>query len=250
MSTLLTTTCGHHQHPNCPKHALDGDVSPCDKVIWTRICKNYSKTNVFLNVSYVKSYRSRLHTLVSLLENLGLNPMLANMEKREGASRLCKLCELIQHCKFCITDLSIAERHNMPFEAGMIFALGRRNIVLYGGPKLIGHTKLKVLDDRISNIKELDEIVYYDKNNIDTLAKNLLLRITNSPELLSLCPAPMKKHDDSGYGKWINVLTEQIIKNKKIIDDLYIRHNQNYVMALDELRMIRRSAPFQQTPSP
>lgn len=225
---------------NCPKHAIDNKVLQCDDDIWSRIENDFSLTNIFLNVTYIPDYADRLHSLLAFTLALGLNPVLASIPKREGVIRLCKLCELIQRCRFCITDISFANRHNMPFEAGLAYGLGRRNIFLFCGPRIRTekNRKVKVIDERFSNLKSVDEVVYYrDKKGTD-LIQNLLERFSASPELRQLSPLDIPTEQDQGYTKWLDDTSQDILDHKAFVDKIIKKERGSYAVAVSKLRRL------------
>lgn len=232
------TQDGHWRIKNCPKHAIENRIQACDQEIWHRICTSYKSRNVFLNVTYLPKYRKHLHVLISFLLNLRLNPVLASAEKREGVLRLCKLCELIQGCKFCITDLSYEDRHNMSLEAGLIYGLGRRNIIIFGGQPKIKRSQQKVLDERISNLRSVDEVVKYRLTKPETLVGNLLTRWCSSSELRSLVhgmPSPQRKN----FSKWHKAMKKRILKGKKLVDKYAKEEKGDYAMVLNRLHALQ-----------
>jgi len=186
--------------PICPKHSYEGDFKPCDAKIWKRIADDYDQHKVFLNIPYTSAYKKRRHLLVAFLCQFGLIPVLASDKPREGTIRLCKLCELIQYCQFVISDISYVDRHNVPMELGLAFGLGRRHIVLFGGKKMrvVGKNQVRTIDSRLSNIRWIDEIVYYDGNkSMYSLVRVLLRRWRESPSLRKILKAriPTDRHE-------------------------------------------------------
>jgi hypothetical protein len=103
--------------------------------------------------------------------------------KSNGAHRLCKICEMIQQCKYCLTDLSYSSLHNMPFELGYSMALGRvgHQFVLVD-EKYITNTdsaKVRKFDSQLSNMKGVIEPITYNRNK-GRLAMELVKRVQDS----------------------------------------------------------------------
>jgi hypothetical protein len=168
-----------HRVQRCPKHVLfDERVSPCDDDIWSRIKQHYKPHKVFVNIPYESSYRPFAAAIIATLLKVGLEPQLA-LFRSEGKHRLCKICELMQSSKYCITDLSIERLHNMPFELGYCAALGRlvHTFVLINERwARIGTKEVRKFTAQISNLQGVVEPITYD-NDTNKLVKELLKRM-------------------------------------------------------------------------
>jgi len=176
-----------HRHQRCPKHVLGGRVQQCDEPIWQRIQNGYKRENVFVNIPYVPEYRPFAAAIIATLLKVGLRPKLASFVSR-GEHRLCKICELMQVCRYCITDLSYPELQNMPFELGYSLALGRQvhSFVLIDEKftKDRKGAKVKKFLSQISNIQGVVEPITYDKSP-EKLIRELLKRIRDDiPEVI------------------------------------------------------------------
>lgn len=83
--------------------------------------------NVFINCPFDEEYAPILQAIIFVIVVLGFNPRLASERNDSGESRLKKIQEIIEDCRFSIHDLSRRQarkkgeyfRLNMPFELGM-----------------------------------------------------------------------------------------------------------------------------------
>lgn len=150
----------------CPKHLFQNLIQPCDEDIWQVIKKDYSPINVFVNVPYIEEYNELKATIIALLLVVKLNPILAAERSQGQPIRLCKICELMQTCKYVVTDLSYDTLHNIPFELGFFLALGRKGhsmvLIDYKYHEKDGIKMLK-FDSRLSNLKGL-EVIKHERN--------------------------------------------------------------------------------------
>lgn len=89
-------------------------------------------TSVFINCPFDSEFAPLLEVMLFCVVRSGLTPRLSSERLEAGESRLEKILELIQTCRFSIHDLSRgvaskkgeALRMNMPFELGL--DMGRR----------------------------------------------------------------------------------------------------------------------------
>lgn len=89
-------------------------------------------SSVFINCPFDDDFAPLLEAMVFCIVRAGLEPRLASERLEGGESRLEKILELIETCRFSIHDLSRsissaageAQRMNMPFELGL--DMGRR----------------------------------------------------------------------------------------------------------------------------
>jgi hypothetical protein len=176
-----------HRLQRCPKHILfDERVQPCDQDIWNRIKDHYRPNNIFINIPYERGYYPFAATIIATVIKVGLRPHLAAF-RSEGKHRLCKICEFMQTCKYCITDLSLQHLHNMPFELGYFCALGRlaHTFLLIDERTQVRADGLTVkkFQAQISNLQGVVEPITYDKDR-NKLINELLKRMQGAvPEV-------------------------------------------------------------------
>lgn len=159
---------------SCPKYLTESRlVKSCDNHIWEKVQKKFNPKNVFMNVPYIDEYKKIRHTIRAILNHLGLNPIMAS-ERSTGDMRLCKICELIQSCKYGISDISYDSLHNIPFELGLLVGLGKHatSLILIDEQYL---GKKRKFDSRLSNLKGVEIIIH--NNNQEMLIRKLLERI-------------------------------------------------------------------------
>ncbi len=169
----------------CPKHMLDGRKEPCDTEIWNRITADYKPHNVFINIPYIPEYQPLAAAIVATVIKAGLIPQMALL-RSEGKQRLCKICEFMQISKYCITDLSHQELHNMPFELGFCAALGRQVhtfVLIDAKEQSKSGKRVRKFDAQLSNLKGAVEVIVHE-NDPDVLITELLRRMQGGvPEI-------------------------------------------------------------------
>jgi hypothetical protein len=142
---------------------MQKQIRPCDDEIWAKIKGDFRSFNVFVNIPYVEEYRDLEAAIIATLLKTGMVPQLAAFRSEGQPIRICKICEMMQSSKYCITDLSYSTLHNMPFELGYMFALGRQahSFILidekYAGRSRAGARKF---DAQMSNLKGVEIIVH------------------------------------------------------------------------------------------
>jgi hypothetical protein len=169
----------------CPKHFIHGrEVKLCDLGIWKSINRDYHPRKVFINVPYDKEYDLFRHTIYSTVKAAGLIPVFASERETSSGIRICKICELMQTCKYSISDVSFSRLHNMPFELGLLMGLGIRATAVilmnerYETIKVGGDNKMvRKFDSQLSNLKGV-EVIHYDSNQ-KRLIKLLLCLATS-----------------------------------------------------------------------
>jgi hypothetical protein len=197
---------GHPRVTACPLHALEGRVAPCDEPTWRRIRREHQDRSVFINVPYGDFYHPTLSNLLATVKALRLRPLLAGTVIGRGKNRLCKICELIQHCSVCIHDLTWLEFQNMPMEFGMSLGLARFPIVLHGDRSEI--------DKYASNLRWFDDIAYYDYRKPETVISALLLGMS-APVARAILPRPIpssETHERAKLMVYIRFLAEGILE--------------------------------------
>lgn len=184
-------------------------IKSCDKSRWDKIQKKCNPKNVFMNVPYTDEYKKIRHTIWAILNHLGLNPIMAS-ERSTGDMRLCKICELIQSCKYGISDISYDSLHNIPFELGLLVGLGKHatSLILIDEQYLGEKRKF---DSRLSNLKGLDIIVH--NNNQEKLIRKLLERI-----ITDISEVNISERRKNAY---IEENIKLITRSAKMYEDLY-----------------------------
>jgi hypothetical protein len=174
---------------------LDGRREQCDANVWEEIRKGYKPTNVFINIPYEPAFYPLAAAIVGTIIEVGLNPQMASF-RSDGKHRLCKICEFIQISKYCLTDLSYQDLHNMPFELGFFCALGRQvhTFVLIDQKEIKlpkrkqpgilwrfvrGTPPVRKFEAQISNLKGVVEVIVHE-NDPDKLVIELLRRMTGA----------------------------------------------------------------------
>lgn len=178
MSKQQHTLSDEERVRRCPKHLMQKNVLPCDADIWKRIKTEHRPYNIFVNIPYIPDYHQLQATLVATLIQAGLVPILASLRSEGQPIRLCKICELMQSSKYCVSDLSITELHNIPFELGFFLGIGRQGhsmILIDKKYKEIKGTRIRKFDAQLSNLKGI-EIIVHDANP-KVLARELLKRM-------------------------------------------------------------------------
>ncbi len=90
--------------------------------------QQYSDTNIFLDIPYLKKYKTFEKQIIETLKNAGLNIVVAKQTQKTKMI-LCKVCSMIQTCKYGIADISY-ETLNVPFELGLLYGLGKNCAIL------------------------------------------------------------------------------------------------------------------------
>lgn len=162
----------------CPKYAMQKLVRPCDDDIWNRVQKDFQPFNVFVNIPYVKEYQKLQAAIIATVIKVGLKPKLASFRSEGQPIRLCKICEIMQTCQYCITDLSYARLQNMPFELGFFLALGRQGhsfILMDDKYHDVDGVRVRKFDSQLSNLKSVEILVHERKPQklVDELLKRM-----------------------------------------------------------------------------
>ena len=87
-----------------------------------QIRTRFDPRGIFLNIPYAPRYTRFELAIVSTATAYGLRPVLA---KQQFDVRFKRILEMIMSCAFGFTDLSYEKRMNMPFELGIMVALGK-----------------------------------------------------------------------------------------------------------------------------
>jgi hypothetical protein len=127
-----------------------------------RISREYDATGVFLNIPFDDRYSALEMAITSTLTAYGLTPHIAK-ERRRVEVRLFKIVELMLTCRYGITDLSMPNRMNMPFELGLLLGFGRETF-------LMSSKRYSALQS-ISDMNFCD--VYYHENKSESLISGL-----------------------------------------------------------------------------
>lgn len=162
----------------CPKYALQKLEHACDDDIWDRIYRDFRPFNVFVNIPYLKEYQKLQAAIIATVLKVGLKPKLASFRSEGQPIRLCKICEIMQTCQYCITDLSYLRLHNMPFELGFFLALGRQGhsfILIDDKYHEVDGKTVRKFDAQLSNLKSVEVLVH--EKNPKTLVNELLKRL-------------------------------------------------------------------------
>ncbi len=151
----------------CPKHLMtEKQWRPCDDQIWGRIKGEYGPYNIFINIPYLDEYADLQAAIIATVLKVGMIPQMASLRSEGQAVRLCKICEMMQTSKYCITDVSYDSSHNIPFELGFFLALGRQGHSLILVDEKTLPSNLRKFDSRMSNLKGLDVISYNSKREV------------------------------------------------------------------------------------
>jgi hypothetical protein len=98
-----------------------------------RIRRGFKPNRIFLNIPYASRYSNLEVAVLSTATAYDLHPCMAK-ERSKLEIRMRKIVELILSCKYGFTDLSYATRMNMPFELGVLLALGKETFVITSHP--------------------------------------------------------------------------------------------------------------------
>ena len=123
------------------------------------INKKYNRRKLFINIPYLKYYKTYEQIIYNVLKLVKLIPEVAKAKIKSG-SRLCKICEMIKTCKYGISDLT-GKRLNIAYELGIMHGIGRK-ILLIGksGSRYINFTDtlgLEVIPYK--DVKEFEYII-------------------------------------------------------------------------------------------
>lgn len=88
----------------------------------------YNDMNIFLDIPYQNAYLTYEKQIRTTVKKNGLNVVIAK-NKQKSDVLLCKVCQLIQTCKYGIADIS-EESLNIPFELGLMYGLGKSCVIL------------------------------------------------------------------------------------------------------------------------
>lgn len=88
----------------------------------------YNDINIFLDIPYQNSYLTYEKQIRATVRKSGLNVVIAKNRQKSDVL-LCKVCQLIQTCKYGIADIS-EESLNIPFELGLMYGLGKPCAIL------------------------------------------------------------------------------------------------------------------------
>jgi hypothetical protein len=105
----------------CP---LNGGL--CNKT--DEINREYSDDKIFLDIPYCSEYLTFEEELLKIIKKNGLIPIMAK-DAVKSKALLCKICALIQECKYGLADVSYPT-HNIPFELGFLLGLSRNCVIL------------------------------------------------------------------------------------------------------------------------
>lgn len=147
----------------------------------------YSHRKVFINIPYDSAYQPLEQALCSTLIAYDLVPVLAKSTRRQVV-RIEKIIKLIKACKYGISDVSRFDRHNMPFEHGiMTILLGSRSFVL--------------CQDRIKAKKRMSDIEGFEPVGHDSNPKLLVTK--TSQWLLENARKDIEPHRCDIEPEWI-----------------------------------------------
>lgn len=89
--------------------------------------KGYSEKNIFLDIPY-EGYQDRQDILKEVISEAGLEAIIAK-ETLTSNAVLCKVCKLIQTCKYGISDISF-NRPSVTYELGLMHGFGFKVCIL------------------------------------------------------------------------------------------------------------------------
>lgn len=144
----------------------------------TFIDSNFDTKKVFLDIPYLKEYSRQEKILEKVLTVAGLKPVIAK-DKITSNDKLCKICRLLQTCRYGIADISF-NRHSVSYELGLLHAFGLSTCILLGDNKqkfgdidgLEHQSYAGTCSLRIAVAKWLlENAVDADKTNLDKLVK-------------------------------------------------------------------------------
>ena len=88
----------------------------------------YDDKNIFLDIPYQNAYLTYEKQIRTTVKKSGLNVIIAKNRQKSDVL-LCKVCQLIQTCRYGIADIS-EESLNIPFELGLMYGLGKSCAIL------------------------------------------------------------------------------------------------------------------------
>jgi hypothetical protein len=98
----------------------------CNKT--NEINENYKDNKIFLDIPYDPGYLDFENQIRKTTKKSGLEVVVAK-DTIKSKAVLCKICALIQSCKFGLADVSYS-RLNIPFELGLMLGLSRNCVIL------------------------------------------------------------------------------------------------------------------------
>jgi hypothetical protein len=98
-----------------------------------RVRRGFRSDRIFLNIPYASKYSNLEVAVLSTATAYGLDPHMAK-ERSRLEVRMRKIVELMLTCNYGFTDLSYADRMNMPFELGVLLAWGKETFVVTSHP--------------------------------------------------------------------------------------------------------------------
>ena len=131
------------------------------------IDKEYRDEKIFLDIPYA-GYEVRQKIIMEIVSEAGLTPVVAKNLLTSNAV-LCKVCKMIQSCKYGISDISF-NRHSVTYELGLMHGLGFKVCIL-----------LQESLDKFSDVEGLEHISYVGEVEIRLKMAGWLLH--NIPEV-------------------------------------------------------------------
>ena len=145
--------CGPLGNPGCNQKEL--------------IKKELSDKKVFLDIPYT-SYEKREKILREVIKKADLIPIVAK-DKLTSNVVLCKVCRIIQSCKYGLADISF-NRHSVTYELGLMHGFGKKICIL-----------LQENSERFSDINGLEHHSYNGEREFKIkVAKWLKENVTES----------------------------------------------------------------------
>ncbi len=90
---------------------------------------SFDRERIFLNIPYAPRYTKFELAIMSTATAYGLVPVMAK-QRPPFEVRLKRILEMIYSCAFGLTDLSYSDRMNMPFELGVMLAVGKNCFIV------------------------------------------------------------------------------------------------------------------------
>lgn len=180
MSGFPIKLADRHKVRRCPKHlATSKDVRSCDRSVWEKVQTQFHPRKVFVNIPYFAEYYPLRAAITATLDCVDMIPVFADGRSEAQPFRLCKICELMQTTKYCVSDVSRLHLQNMPFELGYFLGLGRQgHTFILTDDKFCFDSdgrKVKKFDAHFSDLTGTS--VIYHENKPEKLATGLLARI-------------------------------------------------------------------------
>jgi hypothetical protein len=136
---------------------------------------------VFLNIPYDQGFRHPYLAYIVGLVHLGFEPR-ATLGLPEGTSRLDKILEVIQGCRYSIHDLSrvgldrnppfITPRFNMPFELGLAVTWAKLNPAIHS--VFVFESKAYRVQKSLSDLNGIDPRIH------DGQVKGIMRELSNA----------------------------------------------------------------------